>query len=801
MTKQWIIENRCELFTLGNGFLGVRGDLTDKGAYINGFYEKGKITYGEKAYGFAENWQTMITNPNGKELNIKLNSETILDSRGNFLVRDNILNLKESYALWKFKWESPNGGIVEGSVKIVVPFAYQGSVLYLWDLELPESGQTIEINSPLYLAIDEDHDHDDPRISAHFKSSSLNIFTSEDRVLVHGSGSDLVSVSETDHIIHGISDLKREKSEITNGLNHKISGVASNRVKITKIVTYNYGHFSNRDNVEKQVTSELKSILNSNVNDVITDQISFMDKFWNNSDVVIEGDSEAQLSLRFNIFQLLQSVGRDGKRSIAAKGLSGPGYEGHYFWDAETYVLPFFILTNPAIAKSMLMYRISIIEQAQERAKVLGHSGILFPWRTINGEESSAFFPAGTAQYHINADIAVGLDKYLSVTGDLSILDMGGDRLLEGTADFWCDFASEIKGKGLCFNLVTGPDEYTALVNNNYYTNLMAKENILAAVKWLDGKISPNKIKKWVGFANNIYIPENVDIIPQDDSFMTKEPWDFENTADEKYPLLLNFHPLNIYRKQVLKQADVVMAHALFKNSVSLGLMRRDFDFYEVLTTRDSSLSACAQGVVAHWLGYEDLSWEYFLETVHTDRMDIHKNVSHGLHTASMGGSYLMIVLGFLGTEFYKNTLRFSPKIPQALNKVECSIYLKGHKVDIELTNENIKYSILSGDVEFYHYSSLIKLKAGESISMSSRPELKLTIEVGSELENDIYSLIKEKELVPEEVLLLTNSTNFEKISGYGYKTLINNCGELDEKFNVLYNKTISFNGKRPKTR
>lgn len=784
MEKEWIIEqldfntksiieHNESLFTLGNGYLGLRGitstenSFDKSGTYINGFYEKGPIRYGEKAYGYAENWQTMIPVPEGRGLKITVNNETLFSNSGQFLLNRRILNMKNSSSIWSFRWQDCHGEIYSGSLTTFVPFEMKATAIYHLEITLPEKDMEVVIDSKIFYAEITDEDSDDPRIAAQFNGKSINVTTDESdinnrQIILETTGSNLTLVSGMSHQVNGLKILTRDCLSTNNGFIETFKGMGESKISITKSVAYDYDERSNINKAKQSVIQQNLDCKELGYDSVLKNQLEYMNKFWAISDIIIDGDIEAQISLRFNLFQLLQSVGRDGKRSIAAKGLSGPGYEGHYFWDAETYVLPFFIYTNPEIAKSMLLYRISILEKAEERAEVLGHKGILFPWRTINGEESSAYFPAGTAQYHINADVALGLVKYIEVTGDREILDIGGTEVLKGTAEFWCSLGSDIPGKGICFNMVTGPDEYTALVDNNYYTNLCAKENLLKAAKWLEGIESDTLINKWRDTANQIFLPQEVEVTPQDDSFLEKEVWDFENTDRSKHPLLLHFHPLNIYRKQVLKQADVVMAQTLHRAHFPPGLMKRNFDYYEPLTTRDSSLSACVQGISAYWLGYDDLCWEYFLETLHTDRKDLHKNVSHGLHTASMGGAYLMILKGFLGVENYNGTIQLRPRLPKELGSITMKIVIQGDILNIVLLKDSITYGSISGEITFYHYSDKIILKRNETITMNNRPELKYSISDVKELpkyklEQTVFNKILDEGFLPEETVIKTN--------------------------------------------
>lgn len=720
------------LFTLGNGFLGIRGDfplsgkVVEKGTFINGFYESGRITYGEKAYGYADNWQTIVPLPEAKELNIEVDGQVLFSSSGQFKVRQRLLNLEESLIRWEVLWCDNRDREYKCEITLVIPFHYRGVLQFLWKITMPEKQSSIKISSPISMVTGQKEETDDPRLPGHFDGSTLSIASNHldgkyCHMTVEAEGSSLWASVLSHNQVSGIDREQRSIEKRTDGITEIIEGRADTLIEIVKTVSYDYGPTSQSDNVKRNNKASLERAVNEGHSSIVEKQRQFMRDFWKRSDISIEGDEDAQLSLRYNLFQLLQSTGRDGERSIAAKGLSGSGYEGHYFWDAETYVLPFFIYTNPSIARSMLKYRISRLQQAGERAEMMHQKGVLFPWRTINGEECSAYFPAGTAQYHINSDIALGLNKYLEATGDLSILDEGGDSLLEGTARFWADLGTMVEGKGFCFHSVTGPDEYTALVDNNYYTNLSARENLKAAARWLVNRVSTEDISLWNSLAELVYLPENGSVTPQDDTFLEKEKWDFAGTDESSYPLLLHFHPLNIYRKQVLKQADVIMAQVLFPTELPFDQKKLNFDYYEQITTRDSSLSACAQGICAFQLGYEDLAEEYFNETLHTDRKDLHGNVSHGLHTASMGGSYLMVLYGFLGLIQSREGLSFHPALPEKLNRLSLRVTLGSCLLEIVIGKENILYRSLEGELSFYHFDELMKLSEGQEIDLPLR--------------------------------------------------------------------------------
>jgi len=360
-----------------------------------------------------------------------------------------------------------------------------------------------------------------------------------------------------------------------------------------------------------------------------------------------------------------------------------------------------------------------MLPQARARARQLGHRGAMFPWRTISGEEASAYYAAGTAQYHINADIMYALRKYVQATGDaLFLRDYGAEMLVE-TARLWLSlgFYSDTKGGKFCINGVTGPDEYNAVVNNNAYTNLMARENLRYAaqvVKSLQSAepdsynalvhktaLEPSEVEAWARAARSMYVPydEERQIVLQDDSFLEREPWDFHNTPSEHYPLLLFYHPLNIYRKRVIKQADVVLAMFLLGDMFSAEVKKRNFYFYDPLTTGDSSLSSCVEAIIAAQIGDMDKAIRYGMAALLMDLADVGGNVKDGCHIASMGGTWMTLTYGFGGMRDHDGTLSFWPRrAPEENAILRFPVTYRGQRLEVEIGQDKVEYALCEGE-------------------------------------------------------------------------------------------------------
>ena len=499
-------------------------------------------------------------------------------------------------------------------------------------------------------------------------------------------------------------------------------------IQLTKYMVYHTSQTASAEELCGRAEWTLDRVVSQGFQRLLAAQEQYMDDFWRRSDVRIKdiredrikrSTVEIQQAIRFNLFHILQASARAEDTGVPAKGLTGQAYEGHYFWDTEIYLLPFLIYTSPRIARNLLAFRYKMLPQARARAKELGHRGAMFPWRTISGEEASAYYAAGTAQYHINADIMYTLRKYVQATGDEAFLrDFGAEMLVE-TARLWLDlgFYSAARGGKFCINGVTGPDEYNAVVNNNAYTNLMARENLRYATQTVQSlratepdaynalahktALEPSEVSEWMRAAENMYVPydDKLKIIPQDDDFLDKEPWDFRNTPADNYPLLLFYHPLNIYRKQVIKQADVVLAMFLLGDAFSLEAKKRNFDFYDPLTTGDLSLSSCVEAIIAAQVGDIDKAIRYGMAALLMDLADVGGNVKDGCHIASMGGTWMMLTYGLAGMRDHDGTLSFWPRrAPEDNAILRFPVTYRGQLLEVEISLDKVEYALREGE-------------------------------------------------------------------------------------------------------
>jgi alpha,alpha-trehalose phosphorylase len=730
------------MLALGNGYLGMRGCPEEGGpnaensTLINGFYETRPIVYPEDAYGFAKTGQTIFSVTDSKTIKLFVDDEPFWLPNGKLLSYDRRLNMKSGTLDREILWETPAGKQVSITSRRLVSFANRHVAAISYQVTLLNAAASLVISSEMAAHEPVAHTNsEDPRQARVFAGRGLHPRTSyaNDRriVLCHATEkSRLTLTCATDHLLE-TSCQHAHKVAYTEDFGQVAFTIEAKPNCPIHLIKYMVYHTSQTASVEElcgRAEWTMDRVVNQGFHQLLASQEQYMDDFWRRSDVRVRdaredrtkrSTVEIQQAIRFNLFHILQASARADDAGVPAKGLTGRAYEGHYFWDTEIYVLPFLTYTSPRIAKNLLTFRYKMLPQARAHARRLGHRGAMFPWRTINGEEASAYYAAGTAQYHINADIMYALRKYVQATGDESFLQDCGAEMLVETARLWLDlgFNSDAKGGKFCINSVTGPDEYNTVVNNNAYTNLMARENLRYAAQTIDSlraakpdaynalahktALEASEVEAWLRAADSMYVPydEELKIVPQDDSFLDRETWDFKNTPSDHYPLLLYYHPLNIYRKQVIKQADVVLAMFLLGDAFSPDAKKRNFEFYDPLTTGDSSLSSCVEAIIAAQIGDMEKAIQYGMAALLMDLADVGGNVKDGCHIASMGGTWMMLSYGLGGMRDHDGMLSFWPRrAPEDNAILRFPVTYRGQMLEVEIGLEKVEYALRAGE-------------------------------------------------------------------------------------------------------
>lgn len=751
------------MLALGNGYLGMRGcpeeggPTAENSTLINGFYETRPIVYGEEAYGFAKVGQTICDVTDGKIIKLFVDDEPFWLPDANLLSYDRRLNMKSGTLDREILWETPAGKQVLIASRRLVSFADRHVAAISYCVTLLNAEASIVIASE--MATPEPGvrtSGDDPRQARAFSGRVLHPRASyaKDRriVLCHATEkSRLTLACATDHALETACPHTHKvvHAEDFGQVAFTVSAQPGCPIQLSKYMVYHTSATASADELCGRAEWTMDRATTRGFQHLLAAQEQYMKDFWRRSDVRVSdirqdrtkrSTLEIQQAIRFNLFHILQASARAENAGVPAKGLTGHAYEGHYFWDTEIYLLAFLTYTSPRIARNLLTFRYKMLPQARERARQLGHRGAMYPWRTISGEEASAYYAAGTAQYHINADIMYALRKYVQATGDEQFLRECGAEMLVETARLWLDlgFYSDAKGGRFCINAVTGPDEYNTVVNNNAYTNLMARENLRYAaqtVQYLQAMdpdaynslvdkaaLEPSETQAWLRAAENMYVPydEKLKIIPQDDSFLDREPWDFRNTPPDRYPLLLFYHPLNIYRKQVIKQADVVLAMFLLGDAFPPEAKKRNFDFYDPLTTGDSSLSSCVEAIIAAQTGNIEKAIRYGMAALLMDLADVGGNVKDGCHIASMGGTWMMFTYGFGGMRDDDGTLSFWPRrAPQDHAILRFPLTYRGQMLEIEVGEETVQYMLCEGEcLSIRHETEEIQLTRANPVAI-----------------------------------------------------------------------------------
>jgi len=746
------------LFAIGNGYLGMRGNHDEgiphsqTGTFINGYHETWPIVYSEGAYGFAKTGQTMLNVTDAKVFKLYVDDEPFFLPTASLQLFERTLDMQEGTLERRVLWETAVGKqvLIESKRLVSLPYRHVAAISY--QITILNADAPVVISSEVVGDRPNQASVNDPRQSKGFQHKVLlpqEHFADEMRLMMthRARNSGMTIACGVDHLIE--SEARYNFSSECDGDHGKVVYSINARrgkvINIIKFITYHSSRHAATSELATRAERTLNRVKQDGFASLVAGQKAFMDDFWERSDIYIEGHSsavgrhkhETQQAMRWNLFQILQASARAEGTGIPSKGLTGQTYEGHYFWDTEIYVMPILIYTAPEIARNLLRFRYSMLEQARARAREMNLQGALFPWRTINGEEASAYYAAGTAQYHINADIMYALKKYAEITNDKSLLYNEGVEMLVETARMWVDlgFYSDRKGGKFCINGVTGPDEYTTVVNNNAYTNMMARENLFFAVKtvkeMLDAypdqyenlkhrtNLETDEIDAWQKAADNMYVPfdRKLGIHPQDEDFLDLEAWDIKNTPREQFPLLLHYHPLVIYRHQVIKQADVVLAMFLLGNLFTDKQKKRNFDYYDPLTTGDSSLSACIQSIIAAEVGANEKAMGYARYAVLMDLADVGGNMAEGCHIASMGGTWMVAVYGFAGMRDYDGHITFEPRLPKYIEVLRFSLQIRGQKLNVQITNKEAIYVLEKGiQLEISHQKKSYLLKEAQPV-------------------------------------------------------------------------------------
>ena len=578
--------------------------------------------------------------------------------------------------------------------------------------------------------------------SQHFNEGEKRVYEYKYiQMLQETSESCITFIQNSAHNIYINGDKIEEKPELSID-RRKVT--ISNNYDLTQGQTLVIEKFSNiyttRDTTSENLTieqirdaslDEIKEISNMSYEILFNSNKEVWSSYWNDQNIVIEGNDYDQLAIRFAQYHLkVMTPSHDNRCGIAAKGLSGEGYKGHSFWDTEIFILPFYTYSKPEIARKLLEYRYLSIGGARKKAKDNGYEGAMYPWESawledgevtpvwgavdiVTGKSTKIW--SGFIEQHITSDITFAIWQYYMVTNDEDFMEKYGYEIMFDTAIFWASRLEwdEIKQR-YHINEVIGPDEYKEHVDNDAFTNWLAywtietainyynklKESDSEVIRKLESKLSlQNAMENWTTKLPKIYLPEPRDldnVIPQNDTFLSLEDIDLTKYKNQEHigSMFKDYNLDQVNKIQVVKQADVVMLLYLLEHKFSKEVKKANYDYYEKRTLHDSSLSLSTHSILASDIDEKDLAYKLFQEATKIDLGENMKTSDHGIHAASLGGLWQIVVNGFGGLRMVGGNLRINPKLPENWSRLSFSFMWKGNKLDIELTKEGIKIEV-----------------------------------------------------------------------------------------------------------
>ncbi|GGO94011.1 glycoside hydrolase family 65 protein [Wenjunlia tyrosinilytica] len=715
------------MFALSNGHVGWRGNLDEgephglPGSYLNGVHELRPLPYAEAGYGYPESGQTVINVTNGKVIRLLVDDEPFDLRYGRLRFHERLLDLRAGVLHRTCEWTSPAGRTIRVRSTRLVSFPQRAVAGIAYEVEPLDAKIRVVVQSELVTNEQLPHLAGDPRVAAALESPLLpeEDYAEGTRLrLIHVTKeSDLRVAAAADHTVHGPKGIQTSSESSPDVSRLTITSVLEpgQALRLEKLVSYGWSAVRSLPAVRDQVDAALAGAVSTGWSGLVDQQREYLDDFWTRADVEVDGDAEIQQAVRFALFHVLQAGARAERRAIPAKGLTGSGYDGHSFWDTETFVLPLLTYTSPESVAEALRWRQSTLPAARDRARQLGQKGAAFPWRTIDGSECSAYWPAGTAAFHVNADVSDAAVRYVSCTGDEEFERETAVELLVETARLWRSLGHHDHRGRFHIDGVTGPDEYSAIGDDNVYTNLMAQSNLRAAANVSERHpdvaatlgVDDEETAAWRDAADAMSIPFNdtLGVHEQSSGFTGHQVWDFAGTRPDQYPLMLHFPYFDLYRKQVVKQADLVLAMFLRSDAFDEEQKARNFAYYEALTVRDSSLSACCQAVIAAEVGHLRLAYDYLGEAALMDLKDLENNTRDGLHMASLAGTWVALVAGFGGMRHRNGTLDFAPKLPEKLSRLAFRVSVLRRRLCVEITDSVATYTLDQGaPIEIRHY-------------------------------------------------------------------------------------------------
>jgi alpha,alpha-trehalose phosphorylase len=685
-------------FALSNGVFGVRGTFEESApgynAYpatlVNGICGYTPYEHLWKMPGFPESRHAILNMADWVNVDLTVDGETFSIATAKMSSHRRSLDLKRGVLEREFTWETKSGKTVKVKTERLVSMVRRQVAALRYAVTAPK-GCAVSLTSRTRLVMPSAvMPGEQVRIAGMKENFALQeLTTAEDRV----------AIAQTYSL---------EGEQTCEGTDWIFTCKASGTVVLDKF--FAVASTMDGEGFEKLVTDELNAARAAGFEKLREEQAAFWAQYWNDGDIEIEGNLQDQQAVRFSLFHLRQGNPERDNRSISANGLTGDGYSGHVFWDTEMYMLPPYIYTQPETVRPLLEYRYSILDKARERAVQMQGKGALFSWNSVKGEECGHVYEASTAEYHLLSDIAYAIELYDRMTGDDEFTLGKGAEILFEMCRFLEDRGCHIDGKGFCLNVVCGPDEYGCGVNNNAFTNVMAQAMFNYAVSVYQRvtesgagpiekiRLTADEVAAWKKAADQMYVPHNekMGITPQDDCFLEMDPVDMD-LIPKNTDIRPLYHPLNLWRMQVVKQADVLLLMFVHGYRFSRELKAANYRYYEPKTNHGSSLSPCIHSIIASEIGLKEDAYRFFRQTALMDINDFKNNTGGGVHSACLGGCWMTVVNGFAGMRDAPEGLEFHPVLPDAWTRYSFSLVYKGSRIRVTVTADGAAYERISG--------------------------------------------------------------------------------------------------------
>ncbi|MGY1770951.1 glycoside hydrolase family 65 protein [Blastococcus sp. SYSU D00813] len=705
------------LFSLSNGYLGVRGTLDEvepsgmRATYLSGVHETHPLSYPEGGYGHPEEGQAMVTVADATPLRLLVDGVPLDVREVRPQAHERTLDLRTGTLDRRVCWTTPAGAAVEVTSRRLVSLVERGVCAVRYEVRVLDGSAHVLLRSELAGGgvTPTGVDNDDPRVAEclddAFALLARTVGPAGGALVERTRRSGITIAAAVDHVVDGgrVDADADDDHVVTTVAAHLRAGDV---LTVVKLAGYSWSYDAAADSVLGEASAAVRSARDLGWDGLLAAQRGELDELWATADVEVDGDPELQQALRFAVFQLCCGTACISGAPVGAKGLTGRGYSGHTFWDVEGFVVPALTLLRPRAAEQLLRWRAGTLDLARERARTLGMEGAAFPWRTISGREVSAYWPASTAARHVNADVARAFWLYRNATGE-DLDELGGLAVLVETARTWACLGAEDAAGGWHLFGVTGPDEYTGVVDDNVFTNLMARRNLrwaADACRRLEARaaelgVDHAETAAWRAAADAVHVPwdEGLGVHPMNTGFTSYREWPFEELPDGA-AVQDHHHYATFYRRQVLKQADLVLALWWCRDEFTPEQVAHDLAYYEARTVRDSSLSAAVQAVACAAAGHPDLALRYLRECALVDLRDVQGDTGKGLHLAAVGGAWLALAAGLGGLREDGEELELAPLLPAALSRTAYSVTWRGRLLRVETTREGTTVALVRGE-------------------------------------------------------------------------------------------------------